>query len=58
MIANCGANRGIDVRFKFRMTNGPTGDFWHEHFSADEMCKKIIFPNIFFTYTYYIHIYR
>jgi uncharacterized protein YqcC (DUF446 family) len=21
------------------MTNGPRGDFWHEHFSADEMCK-------------------
>lgn len=39
VIANCGSNKGIDVRFKFKMTNGPPGDFWHEHFSADEMCK-------------------
>jgi hypothetical protein len=38
-LANCGSNKGMDVRFKFKMTNGPPGDFWHEHFSADEMCK-------------------
>lgn len=38
-LANCGSNKGMDVRFKFRMTNGALGDFWHEHFSADEMCK-------------------
>ena len=38
-LANCGSNKGMDVWFKFRMTNGPDGDFWHEHFSADEMCK-------------------
>lgn len=38
-LANCGSNKGMDVRFKFRMTNGPLGDFWHEHFSADEMCR-------------------
>ncbi|EAA00571.4 AGAP012225-PA, partial [Anopheles gambiae str. PEST] len=37
-IANCdGAGRGLDVKYRFRMTNGPPGDFWHEHFSADEM---------------------
>lgn len=23
------------------MTNGEPGDYWHEHFSADEMCKFI-----------------
>lgn len=22
------------------MTNGISGDFWHEHYSADEMCKE------------------
>lgn len=38
-LANCGSNKGMEVRFKFRMTNGAPGDFWHEHFSADEMCK-------------------
>ncbi|XP_052873176.1 transmembrane protein 145-like [Anopheles cruzii] len=37
-IANCDAGgRGLDVKYRFRMTNGPPGDFWHEHFSADEM---------------------
>lgn len=38
-IANCGSEKGLDITYRFRMTNGPTGDFWHEHFSADEMCK-------------------
>ncbi|CAH0699539.1 unnamed protein product [Spodoptera exigua] len=28
--------QGLDIRYKFLMTNGPDGDFWHEHFSADE----------------------
>ncbi|XP_035903507.1 transmembrane protein 145-like [Anopheles stephensi] len=37
-IANCdGVGKGLDVKYRFRMTNGPPGDFWHEHFSADEM---------------------
>ncbi|CAG9577154.1 unnamed protein product [Danaus chrysippus] len=35
-ISNCGSAKGLDVRYKFLMTNGPSGDFWHEHFSADE----------------------
>ncbi|XP_026322571.1 uncharacterized protein LOC113232148 [Hyposmocoma kahamanoa] len=35
-ISNCDNNKGLDVRYKFLMTNGPDGDFWHEHFSADE----------------------
>lgn len=38
-IANCGSDKGIDIKYRFRMTNGPPGDFWHEHFSADEMCR-------------------
>lgn len=37
-IANCGSGLGLNVSFRFRLTNGPPGDFWHEHFSADEMC--------------------
>lgn len=40
-IANCNSKKGIDVRYRFKMTNGVIGDFWHEHFSADEMRKKI-----------------
>lgn len=40
-IANCGSGKGLDITYKFRMTNGPAGDFWHEHFSADEMCKYL-----------------
>lgn len=38
-IANCGSNKGLDVKYRFKMTNGNTGDFWHEHFSADERRK-------------------
>lgn len=38
-VGNCGSDKGIDIKYRFRMTNGPPGDFWHEHFSADEMCK-------------------
>lgn len=37
-LANCGSKKGIEASFRFIMTNGPHGDFWHEHFSADEMC--------------------
>ncbi|XP_045770130.1 uncharacterized protein LOC123870766 [Maniola jurtina] len=35
-ISNCDSPKGLDIRYKFLMTNGPSGDFWHEHFSADE----------------------
>ncbi|CAG4949525.1 unnamed protein product [Parnassius apollo] len=35
-ISNCESSKGLDVRYKFLMTNGPDGDFWREHFSADE----------------------
>lgn len=35
-ISNCNSNKGLDIKYKFKMTNGKTGDFWHEHFSADE----------------------
>lgn len=39
-IANCGSGLGMNVSYRFRLTNGAPGDFWHEHFSADEMCKS------------------
>lgn len=42
-VASCGSDKGIDIKYRFRMTNGPPGDFWHEHFSADEMCKSLFF---------------
>lgn len=46
-LANCGSTKGMEVRYKFRMTNGAIGDFWHEHFSADEMCKFSSLPSAF-----------
>lgn len=54
-IANCGSSKGLDVKYKFKMTNGNTGDFWHEHFSADERRKFYFlnnaeFLNIFWGY--------
>ncbi len=50
-ISNCRSNKGLDIRYRFRMTNGAFGDFWHEHFSADEMCK-------FDTFEYRWHLYN
>jgi hypothetical protein len=41
-LANCGSRKGLEVRYKFRMTNGALGQFWQEHFSADEMCRFLI----------------
>lgn len=38
-VSNCGSGKGIDISYQFRMTNGAPGDFWHEHFSADEMSR-------------------
>ncbi|XP_068901346.1 transmembrane protein 145-like isoform X1 [Tenebrio molitor] len=35
-LSNCNGTRGINVKYKILMTNGPPGDYWHEHFSADE----------------------
>ncbi|VVC97454.1 unnamed protein product, partial [Leptidea sinapis] len=39
---------GLDVRYKFLMTNGAADDFWHHHFSADEF---YVLP-ILLTYTF------
>lgn len=38
-ISNCGTDKGLDIRYRFKMTNGKSGDFWNEHFSADERCN-------------------
>lgn len=39
-VSNCNGTRGIDLKYKILMTNGPTDDYWHHHFSADEFCKN------------------
>ncbi|XP_068083223.1 transmembrane protein 145 [Anabrus simplex] len=36
-VSNCNSTKGLSIEFKFSMTNGPPGDFWHHHFSADEL---------------------
>lgn len=46
----------MDVRFKFRMTNGALGDIWHEHFSADEMCECIQYFK-FLSYPNFSHVF-
>lgn len=43
-IANCGSERGLDINYRFKMTNGAPGDFWSEHYSADEMRKSLWNP--------------
>ncbi|GLV38345.1 hypothetical protein CBL_13104 [Carabus blaptoides fortunei] len=35
-LSNCDGHKGIHVKYQILMTNGRPGDFWHEHFSADE----------------------
>jgi hypothetical protein len=35
--------QGLSLRYKFLMTNGPPGDYWHEHFSADEFCEWVVY---------------
>ncbi|XP_031628165.1 transmembrane protein 145-like [Contarinia nasturtii] len=49
-IANCGSTKGLDIKYRFKMTNGKSGDFWTEHFSADErlippilLCQFILY---------------
>lgn len=36
-VSNCGSEKGLDITYRFKMTNGQPGDFWSEHYSADEM---------------------
>jgi hypothetical protein len=43
-LSNCNGTRGINVKYKILMTNGPPGDYWHEHFSADEFCESPLNP--------------
>ncbi|XP_063632583.1 transmembrane protein 145-like [Cydia splendana] len=51
-ISNCDSPKGLDIRYKFLMTNGPDGDFWHEHFSADEF---YVLPVLLaYTFAYFI----
>uniref|UniRef100_A0A0A9Y085 Uncharacterized protein n=1 Tax=Lygus hesperus TaxID=30085 RepID=A0A0A9Y085_LYGHE len=35
-VSNCNSTKGLNLEYRFLMTNGPSGDYWHEHFSADE----------------------
>ncbi|BES94590.1 Rhodopsin-like GPCR transmembrane domain [Nesidiocoris tenuis] len=35
-VSNCNSTKGLNLEYRFLMTNGPPGDYWHEHFSADE----------------------
>ncbi|KAF7283649.1 hypothetical protein GWI33_023286 [Rhynchophorus ferrugineus] len=35
-VSNCYGTKGININYQLLMTNGPPGDYWHEHFSADE----------------------
>ncbi|CAB3373468.1 Hypothetical predicted protein [Cloeon dipterum] len=35
-ISNCNTTKGLNLQYKFHMTNGPPEDYWRHHFSADE----------------------
>ncbi|XP_041970666.1 transmembrane protein 145-like [Aricia agestis] len=51
-VSNCDSPKGLEIKYKFLMTNGPRGDFWHEHFSADEFYVLPIL--IAYTFAYVI----
>lgn len=42
-VSNCNGTRGIDIKYKILMVNGPSDDYWHHHFSADEFCMNLRF---------------
>lgn len=33
--------QGLNLKYKFLMTNGSPGELWKEHFSADEFCEYL-----------------
>ncbi|KAG8325686.1 hypothetical protein J6590_060724 [Homalodisca vitripennis] len=35
-VSHCNFSKGLSIKYSFLMTNGAPGDYWHEHFSADE----------------------
>ncbi|KAK7868393.1 hypothetical protein R5R35_013680 [Gryllus longicercus] len=50
--SHCNSSVGIYLKFKLRMTNGNEGDFWHEHFSADELYILPILMSFFVAYVF------
>ncbi|CAL8118713.1 unnamed protein product [Orchesella dallaii] len=51
-VASCNNTRGLDVKYKFRMSNGFKGDYWYEHFSADEFYILPILTGFCFVYLF------
>ncbi|ODM91820.1 Transmembrane protein [Orchesella cincta] len=51
-VSSCNNTRGLDVKYKFRMTNGFKGDYWYEHFSADEFYILPILTGFCFVYLF------
>ncbi|XP_039297438.1 transmembrane protein 145-like [Nilaparvata lugens] len=43
-------HQGLSMRYKLMMTNGPPGDFWREHFSADEFYILPVLISFLLTY--------
>ncbi|XP_065207129.1 transmembrane protein 145-like isoform X2 [Planococcus citri] len=50
-ISHCNATNGLNLKYKFLMTNGSPGELWKEHFSADEF---YILPLLFTFFVMYI----
>lgn len=38
-LADCSSKIGLNISYWISLTNAPHGNFWKEHFSADEFCK-------------------
>ena len=57
-ISDCSSSNGINVTYNISLRNGEPGDFWREHFSADEFCKLFRFFNQILHTSLYAYIFK
>lgn len=50
VLSDCSTKTGLNVTYWISLTNGPPGNIWKEHFSADEFCKYFFCKNLYFYY--------
>lgn len=51
-VSHCNATNGLNLKYKFLMTNGSPGELWKEHFSADEFYILPLLGTFFVIYLF------